>query len=272
MTHVHAVVNQKGGVGKTTTAVNLAADLAQMGHRVLLVDLDPQANATSGLGIDRHRLHQSVYDVLLDAVPVADSVVAGPVAGLTILPSHLSLAGAEVELASAPQRETRLRDALRLVEGAHDYVVIDCPPSLGLLTLNALVAARALVIPIQCEYYAMDGLGQLMYTFQLVRQELNPTLEIGGIVLTLFDSRTALSWEVADQVRRQYPDRTFRTVIPRNVRLSEAPSHGLPVASYAPASKGHETYWSLAEEFRARYPVAPAGELEAGVRGAVSGS
>jgi chromosome partitioning protein len=240
-------------VGKTTTAINLAANLAALGERVLLVDIDPQANATSGLGVDRHSLALSAYDVLLDGAAVGEAVVTTAVAGLSILPGHINLAGAEVELAGAAERESRLREALAGISG-YDRVLIDCPPSLGLLTLNGLVAARSLLVPIQCEYFALEGLSQLMYTVQLVQRGLNPGLRLGGIILTLFDARSALSSDVVEQVRDRYASETFSTIVPRQVRLSEAPSHGLPVRAYARGSKGDQAYWEVALELQRREP------------------
>jgi chromosome partitioning protein len=245
---VFAVANQKGGVGKTTTAVSVAASLASLGKRTLLVDMDPQANATSGLGVNPAALPASVYNVIVDAYDINAAVVPTRVDGLDLLPSHRSLTGAEIELINLPRRERRLSYALDALHAHYDYVILDCPPSLGLLTLNALVAAEWLLIPIQAEYYALEGLGQLAHTYQLIQQELNPRLKLGGVLLTLFDPRTALAWEVADQVRRRYPDHTFKTVIPRNVRLSEAPSHGMPIHQYDPTSRGAVAYHALTKE------------------------
>ena len=248
MPRVYAVVNQKGGVGKTTTAVNVAANLPQLGKTGLLVDMDPQGNTTSGMGIDRSQLAQSVYHVIIDGADVAPVIRPTGVDGVDILPSSLALAGAEIELAGLPRRERRLRYALESLRGNYDYVIIDCPPSLGLLTLNCLVAAEYMLIPVQCEYYALEGLGALTRTTQLVQQELNPRLKIGGILLTLFDSRTTLAWQVAEQVRSRFPERTFRTTIPRSVRLSEAPSHGMPITPYDPTSGGAIAYHELTKE------------------------
>jgi chromosome partitioning protein len=252
-----ACANQKGGVGKTTTVVNLASYLALAGDRVLVIDLDPQGNATSGLGIDRVR-EQSVYDAVIDAVSLDELTVAGAVPGLAVVPSSMALAGAEVELAPLEQRERRLARLIAGVAGQYDYILIDCPPSLGLLTVNALTAADSTLIPIQCEYYALEGLGQLLATVNLVRDHLNPRLELKGAVLTMFDARTNLSAQVAAEVRGHLAGRVYDTVIPRSVRLSEAPSHGLPIHAYAPTSRGALAYAALAAEFRARDAAAVA--------------
>jgi chromosome partitioning protein len=246
-----AFANQKGGVGKTTTVVNLASYLALAGDRVLVLDLDPQGNATSGLGVDRNR-SESVYDAVIDAVALADLTVETSVPGLALVPSSIALAGAEVELAPIEQRERRLARLIEPVRALYDYVFIDCPPSLGLLTVNALTAADATLIPIQCEYYALEGLTQLLATVNLVRDHLNPGLEVKGAVLTMFDPRTNLGTDVAREVRAHLGDRVYDTVIPRSVRLSEAPSHGLPIHVYAPSSKGAIAYAELAAEIRRR--------------------
>jgi chromosome partitioning protein len=258
-----ACANQKGGVGKTTTVVNLASYLALAGERVLVVDLDPQGNATSGLGVDRGR-DRSVYDAVIDDVSLADLVVDTAVPGLALVPSSIALAGAEVELAPIEQRERRLAHLLRPFAAGFDYILVDCPPSLGLLTVNALTAADSSLVPIQCEYYALEGLTQLLATFNLVRDHLNPALELKGAVLTMYDTRTRLSADVAAEVRAHLGDRVYDTVIPRSVRLSEAPSHGLPIHLYAAASRGAEAYQALAAEVRLRdeRPGAPAGGHE----------
>jgi chromosome partitioning protein len=247
-----ACANQKGGVGKTTTVVNLATYLAIDGERVLVIDLDPQGNATSGFGIDRTRLERSVYEAIVDGAPIVDLLVDTPVAGVRLVPSAVALAGAEIELAPLERRERRLAQALVAVSNSFDYIFIDCPPSLGLLTVNALTAADAVLIPIQSEYYALEGLTQLIATIHLVRDNLNPPLEIKGVVVTMYDARTNLSSDVAKEVRRHLGDRVFDTIVPRSVRLSEAPSYGLPIALYRPDSRGAEAYRSLSAELRSR--------------------
>jgi chromosome partitioning protein len=249
---VTACTNQKGGVGKTTTVVNLAAYLALSGTRTLVVDLDPQGNATSGLGIDRRSLDRSVYDALIDRVPLNELIVATAVPNLELLPSAPALSGAEVELVSVPARERRLSASLGELDGRYDRVLIDCPPSLGLLTLNALTAADGVLIPIQTEYYALEGLSQLVNTIRLVRESLNPRLEMEGVVLTMYDGRTNLSAQVAAEVRRHMNGIVYDSVVPRTVRLSEAPSHGLPIALYDPTSRGALAYGNLAVEVAAR--------------------
>ncbi|MDR7481618.1 MAG: ParA family protein [Armatimonadota bacterium] len=246
MARIIGIVNQKGGVGKSTTAVNLGAFLASEGHATLLVDLDPQANATSGLGVSRERLGVSTYDLILRDAAAGDAIVATAVPGLSLIPSTIDLAGAEVELAQLSDREYRLRRALRDIQ--FPMVLIDCPPSLGLLTINALVASTETLIPIQCEYYALEGLMQLLQSIELVRRYLNPALEVSGVLLTMYDSRTNLSDQVEDEVRRHFGNRVYRTVIPRSVRLAEAPSHGKPISLYDPGSRGAAAYRELARE------------------------
>ncbi|HYM51327.1 MAG TPA: AAA family ATPase [Candidatus Limnocylindrales bacterium] len=248
MPRVYAVVNQKGGVGKTTTAINVAANLPAHGKSVLLVDMDPQGNSTSGLGIDRKGLAASIYQSIVDGADVNRVILPTGIPGMDLLPSDRALAGAEIELISLPRRERRLLYALDSLRRSYDYIIIDCPPSLGLLTINCLVAAEFMLIPIQCEYYALEGLGALTHTTALIQRDLNPRLKIGGIVLTLFDPRTTLAAQVAEQVRAQFPRETFRTVIPRSVRLSEAPSHGVPITQYDPTSRGAVAYQELTRE------------------------
>ena len=246
-----ACANQKGGVGKTTTVVNLASYLSLAGDRVLVIDLDPQGNATSGLGLDRTLLERSIYDAVIDEHALERLVVKGPL-GLDVVPSAIALAGAEVELAPIEARERRLARLVREIDDRYDFIFIDCPPSLGLLTVNALTAADSVLIPLQCEYYALEGLTQLLATLDLVRDHLNPSLELGGVLLTMYDGRTNLSADVAAEVRRHLGAAVFDTVVPRNVRLSEAPSHGKPIALYRPDSPGAKAYRRLADEFRAR--------------------
>ena len=252
MGQIIACANQKGGVGKTTTVVNLATYLALAGDTVLVVDLDPQGNATSGFGLDRGEIVESIYEALIEDASIAGTILPTAIAGLSIVPSSIALAGAEVELAPMQQRERRLARILAEIRGDYDYVVLDCPPSLGLLTVNALTAADAVIIPIQCEYYALEGLSQLIATINLVRNHLNPDLAIKGVVLTMYDSRTNLSAEVNAEVRKHLGATVFHTIVPRSVRLSEAPSYGLPIALYRPDSKGADAYALLAAEFRAR--------------------
>jgi len=248
MGKIMAIANQKGGVAKTTTAVNLAACLAAKGQKILLVDIDPQGNASSGLGIDKDNLEQCIYDVLINNLPVESITQNTEIEGLQIVPATIQLAGAEIELVTAISREVKLKKALNAVRDSYDYLIIDCPPSLGLLTLNALTAADSLIIPIQCEYYALEGLGQLMNTVELVRKHLNPALDIEGVVLTMFDARTNLSIQVVDEVKNYFKNKVYATIIPRNVRLSEAPSHGKPIILYDARSRGAEVYQELAKE------------------------
>jgi chromosome partitioning protein len=247
MAKIISIANQKGGVGKTTTAVNLSACIAAKGKKVLLIDIDPQGNATSGLGV-KSKENKSIYNVLVDEVKIEDTLEATVVKKLDVCPANIDLAGAEVELVSMVSRETRLKDAIESVKDAYDYIFIDCPPSLGLITLNAFTASDSVLVPIQCEYYALEGLGQLINTIKLVQKHLNKSLEIEGVVLTMFDARTNLSTQVATEVEKYFGNKVFQTIIPRNIRLSEAPSHGLPITLYDNDSKGAETYKKLAKE------------------------
>ena len=267
MSLVLAIVNQKGGVGKTTTAVNLAASLAASEKSVLVVDLDPQGNATSGLGVDRGEGERTtVYHAILGERPARSAVVQTAVPNLSLLPSDPDLVGAELELVGAEQREFRLRTALAPLRAEHDYVLIDCAPSLGLLTINALVAADRVLVPLQCEYYALEGLGSLLRTIELVRGGLNRDLELDGVVLTMFDARNNLARQVAKDVQGHLPGQVYDTVIPRNVRLSEAPSHGKPALLYDIESKGAQSYLALAAELLTRHQAAEPAKARTGRR------
>lgn len=248
MSHVYALVNQKGGVGKTTTAVNLGAYLAVKDQRVLLIDIDPQANATSSLGFDKRAVKASTYNSLIDAEPLAQIIQLTKRVRLDLAPSATALAGAEVELVELPERERRLKQALTTIQPNYDYILIDCPPSLGLLTVNALAAAQGVLVPVQCEYLALEGLSQLMSTIQLVRKALNPGLIVRGLIMTMYDSRMKLAQQVVSEARAHFGNRVFNTLVPRSVRLGEAPSFGEPILSYAPASSGGVAYDQLAEE------------------------
>jgi len=245
---VIAVANQKGGVGKTTTVVNLSAALAELGYRVLVVDLDPQGNAATGFGIDVRTLERSVYDLLIHDVPMGDCIVDTEVPNLSVVPSSLDLAGAEIELVPMMSREFRLRRALEPVVGDYDFVFIDCPPSLGLLTVNAFAAASEVMVPIQCEYYALEGLGQLLGNVELVQRNVNPALQMSAVVLVMFDGRTRLATQVAEEVRSHFGDKVCASVIPRTIRLSEAPSYGQPITVFDPLSRGAVAYRDLARE------------------------
>ena len=247
------VANQKGGVGKTTTSLNLAAGLALRGHRILVVDIDPQSNATTGLGFDHRSLERSTYDLLLGDAPLEDVALPTAVENLDLAPSSLDLAGAEIELVGSISRERKLAEALAGSGSRYELIFIDCPPSLGLLTVNALAAAHDLIVPVQCEYYALEGLGQLLGTAERVRRALNPELRISGFLLTMYDARTKLAGQVAEEIRTHFPDLAFGTIIPRSVRLSEAPSFGEPVVTLDPSSRGAITYRLLAAEVEARY-------------------
>lgn len=250
MGRIIAIVNQKGGVGKTTTAVNLTAALHELGVKVLLCDFDPQANATSGMGVDKRKIKHSVYDVVIDQVPVRDAIVSTQFGD--VLPASSDLAGAAVELIGVEHRERQLDAALNQVKKDYDLIFVDCPPSLELLTLNGLCASDAILVPVQCEYYALEGLSDLMATLRMVKKKMNPRLDIFGVVLTMFDGRTNFSTQVAQEVRRHFPGKVFATSIPRNVRLAEAPSHGIPVTAYDRASRGAVAYRAMAEEIKGK--------------------
>ena len=248
LTKVIAVANQKGGVAKTTTAINLSACLAELGKRVLLVDLDPQGNATSGLGVAKSKLTHCIYDVLINDVPIVNVIQKTDNKNLNVVPARIELAGGEIELVSQSSREGKLKKALESIKTDYDFIFIDCPPSLGILTLNALTAATDVLIPIQCEYYALEGLTLLMNTLETVRKHLNPELNIIGALMTMFDARTNLAIQVVDEVKKYFPQKVFKTIISRNVRLSEAPSHGKPINTYDSRSRGAEVYRELAKE------------------------
>lgn len=248
MSRIIAIANQKGGVGKTTTAINLSAALAEAGKKVLLIDSDPQGNATSGVGIDKNGVENTIYELLIGECKIEDCILSTEVENLSLIPSNMNLAGAEIELLDVKDREYLLRNALEPVKGSYDYMIIDCPPSLNMLTINAMTTAESILVPIQCEYYALEGLSQLIYTISLVQERLNPELHVEGVVFTMYDSRTNLSSSVVENVRENLEQKIFDTVIPRNVRLAEAPSYGMPIIKYDPKSTGAEKYRELANE------------------------
>ncbi|OEF99681.1 sporulation initiation inhibitor Soj [Vulcanibacillus modesticaldus] len=248
MGKVIAVTNQKGGVGKTTTSVNLSASLAKLGKKVLLIDIDPQGNTTSGIGINKADVDNCIYDVLINDVPLNEAIYKVESERLDVIPATIQLAGAEIELVPTISREVKLKRALKTIRDRYDYIIVDCPPSLGILTLNSLTAADSVIIPIQCEYYALEGLSQLLNSIRLVQKHLNTELKIEGVLLTMFDARTNLSIQVVEEVKKYFQDKVYSTIIPRNVRLSEAPSHGKSIVNYDPKSKGAEVYLELARE------------------------
>lgn len=248
MSKIIAIANQKGGVGKTTTSVNLGAGMATLGKRVLLVDIDPQGNTTSGVGVNKADVENCIYDVLINEVNPQETILETQNEGLHIIPATIQLAGAEIELVSMISRELKLKKALNAIKGNYDYIIIDCPPSLGILTINSLTAADSVIIPIQCEYYALEGLSQLLNTVRLVQKNLNPHLKIEGVLLTMLDARTNLGIQVIEEVKKYFQEKVYKTIIPRNVRLSEAPSHGQSIITYDPRSKGAEVYLELAKE------------------------
>lgn len=248
MTKVISIFNQKGGVGKTTTNVNLCAALALKGKKVLSIDIDPQGNSSSGFGLDKNNLELTIYDILIEDTDINKVIHKTDIENLDLIPANIQLAGAEIELTNTKYREKTLRESINLLDGTYDFIIIDCPPSLGLLSLNALTASDTVLIPIQCEYYSLEGVGQLIDTVKLVRKNLNPKLEIEGVLLNMFDGRTNLSIQVVEEVKKYFKDKVYRTVIPRSVRLAEAPSFGQPIMLYDDKSKGSEAYVKLAEE------------------------
>ncbi|MFS1510950.1 ParA family protein [Chengkuizengella sp. SCS-71B] len=248
MSKIIAITNQKGGVGKTTTSINLGASLATLGKKVLLVDIDPQGNTTSGVGINKADVVHCIYDVIINDAHPKDAICKSEIENLDIIPATIQLAGAEIELVPTISREIRLKKSIQLVKHLYDYVLIDCPPSLGILTVNSLTAADSVIIPIQCEYYALEGLSQLLNTVRLVQKHLNTNLQIEGVLLTMLDARTNLGIQVIEEVKKYFQEKVYKTIIPRNVRLSEAPSHGKPIITYDAKSKGAEVYLELAKE------------------------
>ena len=252
MGKIIAIANQKGGVGKTTTAVNLSACLAAAEKKVLLIDMDPQGNSTSGLGFNPYKLEKSIYNVLIDDLDISETILSGEIPFLSLIPSNLELTGAEIELVPLMARERKLKDALSGIKDKHDFIIIDSPPSLGLLTVNTLTACDTVLIPIQCEFYALEGLGKLMNTIELIKKNLNSSIDIEGVVLTMFDTRTSLSQEVADEVKQHFKEKVYKTIVPRNVRLSEAPSYGKPIIFYDIKSTGAQAYIYLAKEVISR--------------------
>ena len=261
MAKIFTLCNQKGGVGKTTTAVNLATGLASLGKKVLVIDIDPQGNATSGLGLNKNEVSSGAYELISGEISISEVIVNTCVTNLFLIPSNSNLAGAEVELIHYDSREFILKTVLERIKSQYDFIFIDCPPSLGLLTINALVASEGMLIPLQCEYYALEGLGQLIQTYQLVREKLNGSLEISGVVLTMADFRTNLTQQVIEDVRSHFKDKVFRTVVPRSVKISEAPSFGKPIALYDPHSRGAKCYNEIAKEFLERFSGSPESEL-----------
>lgn len=252
MGRIIAIANQKGGVGKTTTAINLSACLAEQGQKVLVVDIDPQGNTTSGFGVDKNEIENTVYEVILKECDITDAIIEDVIDNLDLLPSNVNLAGAEIDLIDVDSREYILKESIGSVRDKYDYVILDCPPSLSMLTVNAMTAANTVLVPIQCEYYALEGLTQLIHTINLVKKKLNPSLELEGVVFTMFDSRTNLSLQVVENVKDNLKQNIYKTIIPRNIRLAEAPSHGLPINLYDPKSSGAESYKLLAQEVMER--------------------
>lgn len=248
MGRIIAITNQKGGVGKSTTAINLSACLAEVGKKVLVIDIDPQGNTTSGLGVDKNNVDNTLYELLLDRSDLESCIIENVIDGLDLIPSNINLSGAEIELVGVEEREYILREAVEKVRDRYDFIIMDCPPSLSMLTINALTAANSVLVPIQCEYYALEGLSQLIHTIELVQERLNEELEIEGVVFTMYDARTNLSLQVVENVKENLYQNIYKTIIPRNVRLAEAPSYGLPINLYDPKSTGAESYRLLAEE------------------------